>query len=207
MEILKYIQGVEERFLSKGNISLLICVASAKSLDQKIPCLLGLAIPSTTKIYNAHGKPVADNYNECALVSLDKNYDYMVTIEVDTFPQPDAITRLLKLIRNNPKSAVGAWYPKREHPRQGAHIILRNGVRECLEDDGLVHEVYTLAMGCSIFPVEMFFKIPPPWFVTTPTLTQDSFFSQVARERGYKLLVDTSIKCKHIDPVTREVFI
>lgn len=52
----------------------------------------------------------------------------------------------------------------------------------------------------------MFTKISYPWFKTTPNMTQDSFFSQLAREAGYKLLVDTNIKCKHIDRSTGKVY-
>jgi len=38
-----------------------------------------------------------------------------------------------------------------------------------------------------------------PWFVTTTHLSQDSFFSQKAREAGWKLLCDTGIRCRHVD--------
>ena len=202
-----YARGVEARFLAEGNIKLLVCVASAEKMDKGIPCLANLKVPGPPpRIHNAFGKPVADNYNECATIARDEGYDFMITVEVDTFPQPDALIRLLKLARENQDCAVGAWYPKKEAPRQGVHIVIRNGVREFLEDDGQVHEVYTLAMGCSIFPVSMFIKIPQPWFVTTKALSQDSFFSQVAREYGYKLLVDTSVKCKHVDLKTNTIF-
>src|SRR5205085_10998931 len=38
------------------------------------------------------------------------------------------------------------------------------------------------------------------------SLTQDSFFSQKARDAGYRLLCDTSVRSKHIDRNTGEVF-
>jgi len=45
-----------------------------------------------------------------------------------------------------------------------------------------------------------------PYFATTEHLTQDSFFSQKARDTGYQLLVDTAIRCKHVDVTTGEVY-
>ena len=81
-----------------------------------------------------------------------------------------------------------------------------NNKRGPLITDGEVHEVYTLPMGCSLYSMEVFYRIEQPWFETTECLTQDSFFSQKLRDAGYKLFCDTSIKCKHIDRVTSKVY-
>jgi hypothetical protein len=35
-------------------------------------------------------------------------------------------------------------------------------------------------------------------------LTQDAFFSQLVREAGYQLLVDTSLRIAHVDRTTGE---
>ena len=205
---LDHVREVEQRYLAEGNIKILICVPSAEKLDKGIPCLDGLFIPATIqrKIYNAYGRQVADHYNLGAMEAVKDDADYLLSVETDTFPEPQAFVKLLELARKNPNCAVGAWYPKREAIRQGVHIVQEDGARKFLPDDGKVHECYTLAMGCSLFPVSMFLKIPQPWFVTTNLLSQDSFFSQLAREHGYKLLCDTKIRCRHVDPITKEVF-
>jgi len=75
-----------------------------------------------------------------------------------------------------------------------------------MEPDGLVKEAYTLPMGCTLINSRVFSRLTFPYFATTDCLTQDSFFSQLAREAGFKLYCDTSIRCKHIDRGTGEVF-
>jgi hypothetical protein len=72
--------------------------------------------------------------------------------------------------------------------------------------DGQVHEVYTIPQGTTLFPASVFLATSHPYFVTTENLTQDSFFSQKAREAGYRLLVDTAIKCKHVNVKTGKVY-
>jgi hypothetical protein len=201
-------RDVEKRFLETGQIKILIAVPTEFKAEKGLPCIDGVTIPNGAqiKIYNSWGRPVDDSYNHIVQVALEDKADYIITVEDDTFPPPDAFVRLLELARENPNCAIGGWYPKKEKAREGVHIIVKNGKRQAMKDDGKIQEAYTLSMGCSIYPIEMFLKIPYPWFKTTANLSQDSFFSQLAREAGYKLLVDTSLKCKHIDRVTKKVF-
>ncbi|MDP3989044.1 MAG: glycosyltransferase [bacterium] len=205
---LDVVRDVEERYLDGGKSRILLAVATQYKAEEGLPCIEGLEMPngSEIKIYNSWGRPVDDNYNHIVKTALEDRADYIITVEDDTFPPPDALVRLMEVMRKNPKAAVGAWYPKKEKSRQGVHIIVKNGKRQFMKDNGKVQEAYTMAMGCSIYPIELFMKIPYPWFKTTVNLSQDSFFSQLVREAGYKLLVDTSVKCKHVDRETGEVF-
>lgn len=202
------VSDVESKYLSQGNVKMMIAVATEKKAINGLPCLEGLEFPAgvQVKVFNSFDRPVDENYNNIVQEAINDKADYLVTVEDDTFPQPDAIVKLYELLKQNPMSAVGAWYPKKEESRQGVHIILKDGERTQLKADGGIHEVYTMAMGCSIYPVKMFTEIPYPWFKTTAILSQDSFFSQLAREKGYKLLVDTSVKCKHICRITGKIF-
>jgi SAM-dependent methyltransferase len=101
----------------------------------------------------------------------------------------------------------GAWYPKRSEVYEGVPIIIgADGKRTHLDADGQVHECYTLPQGCTLIPTEVFLQTTYPYFVTTEHLTQDSFFSQLARDAGWKLLCDTSIRCRHVDRVTGKVY-
>ncbi|CAB4135164.1 hypothetical protein UFOVP276_120 [uncultured Caudovirales phage] len=199
---------VEQRYLAEGKCRILIGIPSEKKLEDGAKCIEGLVYPAgaEVKLFNNYGNPVAAAYNFIAQEALNDDADLLITIEDDTFPQPDALVRLVDFVRKNPRTAIGAWYPKREEYRQGVHIIVGKNERGPLHDDGEIHEVYTLAMGCSVYPVQMFREIQRPWFKTSPQLTQDSYFSQLAREAGWKLLVDTSIKCRHIDRDTGKVY-
>jgi hypothetical protein len=202
---------IERRYLAQGKLRILIGVPTEKKAAI-LSCLEGLSLPNGAeiKIFNCYGNPVADAYNFIAREALNDDADLLVTVEDDTFPQPDAIVRLVKLVLDERakgnRCAAGAWYPKREECRQGVHIIVGERERGPLSDADGLHEVYTLAMGCSVYPVQMFREIQSPWFKTTTQLSQDSYFSQLARDAGWKLLVDTSIRCKHVDRVTGRVY-
>lgn len=187
---------------------MLLVVATQEQAVDGLPCLDGLELPNNYqfKILNVHGRTIDDAYDYAVQEAIKDDADFMLTVEDDTFPQADAIVRLMQYAVNDPMGVYGAWYPKRTKTRQGTSIVLKDGKREFLDDDGQMHEVYTIPMGCTVYPMSLFYKVPRPWFVTTNVMTQDSFLSQLAREAGYKLYVDTAIKCKHIDRKTREIF-
>lgn len=204
---------VEQRYLAQGKCRMLIGVPTAKKAmgpngQPCLPCIDRLAMPTGVewKLLNLYSRPIAEAYTLLVREALDTDADYLLTVEDDTFPPADALVRLLELVRARGKVAAGAFYVKREEPRQGVHIIVGERERGPLIDDGEIHEVYTLAMGCSLYPVQMFREISEPWFKTTTQLSQDSYFSQKARDAGWTLLCDTSIKCKHIDRITGHVY-
>lgn len=202
-------EAVAQRYLEVGNLRVLTVVPVEKDTEEDVPkCLNGVVIPTTImqRVLKIVGFKVDAAYNEAVHQALKDEADYLFTVEDDTFPPADAFIRLLELCEKNPKSACGGWYPKRSEIRAGAPIILQDGVRRSLDEDGTIHECYSLPMGCSLFPVAVFRETKYPWFRTTDNLTQDSFFSQLAREAGWKLLCDTSIRCRHIDRVTGKVY-
>ncbi len=203
---LESISQTEKRYLSVGDRKVLIAVPTREKVI-KLDCLNSLVIPSgvQVKYFNIWGRSVADAYNEAALTAINDKADFILTVEDDTFPCPDAFPKLLAMWV--PKTIVGAWYPKKHEFREGTAIILKDGCRTALMDTGGIEECYTIPMGCTLIPVSIFSEMSPPYFATTDHLTQDSFFSQKARELGYKLLVDTTIKCGHLDVNTGKMYV
>ena len=203
-----HVRSTEQKFLEIGNIKLLICVPTEFKAEKGLPCIEGLNIPTTiqVKFLNVHGRKVAEAYNYAVNEALHDGADFVLTVEDDTFPPKDAFVKLLEHCQENPKTIWGGWYLKKQEPPTGVPIVIRNGKRDFLDSDGQCHECYTLPMGCTLFPTQVFLQIPQPWFVTTDCLTQDSFFSQLARDAGWKLMCDTSIKCRHMDRVNGKVY-
>ena len=210
-------RDVENRYLEWWKQRMMIAVPTefkAIKINEKweeeafLPCIEWLEYPTWVEIktFNCFWRKVADAYNEIIRVAIEDKCDYICTIEDDTFPQPDAIVKLLELLRNNKKSCVWAYYVKKEVSKQWVHIVIKDWVRWQMIADWTVQEAYTMAMWCSIYPIEAFMQISYPWCITTAHLSQDSFLSQLLREHWYKLLVDTNIKCKHIDRITWKVF-
>lgn len=193
---------VQQRYLAQGNRRLLVVFPTEEQFDKAThpltPHLNALIFPGTIehKVQNIYGMPVDDAYNQAALRAMGEGCDYLLTIEDDTFPPPDGLIKLLA----HDLDVVGGWYLKRQEVREGVPIVIREGKRQTLDDpDGSLVECYTLPQGFTLFKVEIFRKIPFPFFKTTPHLSQDSYFSQLAREAGYKLWCDTSVRCIHRD--------
>jgi hypothetical protein len=206
---LDHVRDVERRALAVGDIKVLIAVATEKKAVDGLPCLKDVEIPSgvQVKIYNVWGKQVADAYNDAARTALEDGADFLFTVEDDTFPPADALHKLLAHCRTDAVDAIGGWYPKRQATPEGAPIIIgKDGKRTALVADGAVHEVFAMPMGCTLIRTNLFLKTDFPWFATTEHLTQDTFFSQKLRDVGVRPLIDTSIRCKHVDRVTNEVF-
>src|SRR6185437_2935189 len=104
-------------------------------------CLNNIEIPSGMQIkkYNVFGKPVDEAYNHEAMVAIQDEADFMLTVEDDTFPPPDAFIRLWNLYKESKaKTIVGAWYPKRQESKEGTPIVIKNGKREALAADGKI---------------------------------------------------------------------
>ena len=205
---LDHVRSVDQKYLEVADCKIMIVVPTELKAEKGLPCLEGLITPSgcQVKYLNVFGRKVADAYNYAALEFLKDGAHFMVTVEDDTFPPPDALVKLLDYVRKNPKTCWGGWYLKKQAAREGTPIVVKDGRRAPLDSDGQVHEVYTLPMGCSIYPAEVFLQTSHPWFATTEHLTQDSFFSQLARDAGWRLICDTSIKCRHVDRVTGEAY-
>lgn len=210
---LNHVREIERRFLETGDVKVLVAIPTLIPRETVetggLDCLQGWSIPGTIqrKIFVVTDRPVDDAYNEAARQALQDGADFLLCVEDDVRAPADAFTRLWSLYeQQGPKAVVGAWYPMRKEPRTGTPIVVQDGRRTHLDDDGAVHEVYAIPQGFTLIPTRVFLEVEQPWFQTTTHLTQDSFFSQAAREAGYRLLVDTSTRCRHIDRETGRVY-
>lgn len=214
-----YVQDVQQRFLEAGKLRVLVAVPTLIPRDtiqrDGLRCLDGWMIPETIerRLYVVQGKSIDDAYTDAAQTALNDGADFLLCVEDDHVIPAGSFEKLWSVYQQcGPRSIVGAWYPQRKEPRTGAPIVLAGGadsanrVRDYLLDNGDVCEVFSIPQGFTLIPTTIFRELPQPWFVTTGNLTQDSFFSQIAREAGYKLLVDTSCRIRHVDRETGRVY-
>lgn len=202
---LDHIREVEKKYLEVGDVKVLIVVPTREKAES-LPVLEKLAIPSGVQIkyLNVFGRSTADAYNDAIQTALNDGADFLLTVEDDTFPPDDGFFKLLQRYREigDPKVVLGGYYVKKQENREGVHIQIVGGKRQALtlsNKDVGVYEVYTIAQGFTLFPMECFLQTEYPWTVTTAHLTQDSFLSQKLRDKGFKLLVDGDIRCRHLD--------
>jgi hypothetical protein len=202
---------VQQRYLETGKQRMLIVTLTASATQpETVPVLdRPYNIPTTIerRRHCIHGMTIDRGYTEAVLQAIREGATHLMCIEDDTFPPLDAIERLLA----HDKDIICGWYPKRQPgPRVGVPIVLENGKRKTLDNPDATNdlvELYTIPMGCTLIKTKVFQHIDMPWFVTTGQLTQDSFFSQKAREAGYTLWCDTSIRCEHRDRETGIVYV
>lgn len=202
--------SVEQRYLETGKRRVLIVSLSANTEQPaSVPVLeRAYSIPTVVerRYHCIYGMTIDRGYTEAVMMAFREGATHLMCIEDDTFPPLDTIEKLLA----HDKDVVCGWYPKRQPgSRVGVPILLQDD-RRCTLDDpdnytGLV-KLYTAPMGCTLFKTNIFERVEMPWFVTTGQLTQDSFFSQKAREAGIELWCDTSIQCEHIDRETGVVY-
>lgn len=155
---------------------------------------------------------VGDAYNAAVEMILREDWKYMLTVEADNLPPKDGLLRLYESI--DKFDVVGGlyWmkgeggtphiYGKPEEPGTfQPQVPLENTVQPC----------NMLGMGFTLFNMDIFRKLPKPWFKTADAetggeFTQDGYFFQQAGKEGFKFAVDTRVKVGHIDFKTRKIW-
>jgi hypothetical protein len=154
-------------------------------------------------------------------------WKYILTLESDNIQPPDAHIRLLESIEEFGLDAVsGLYFTKGEINMPMAYgdpdKYRQTGVLDFPPLDiaralagGKVVEVNGIAMGCSLYRMDLFRQIEAPWFVTVADIvegkgvqgfTQDLYFCEKAKRAGKRFGVDTRVKVGHLDLNTGIVY-
>lgn len=150
-------------------------------------------------------------------------YKFILTLEDDNVPPPDAHLKLLESIEFGPFDAVsGLYYTKgdlnmpmaygdpKEFVKNGVMDFKPRNIAKALET-GNIMEVNGIGMGCALWRMDLFREMPPPWFVTVQEyipfqgmrcLTQDLEFCERLRKEGKRVAVDMRVCVGHVDPRT-----
>lgn len=156
-------------------------------------------------------------------------WKYVLTLEDDNLPQPDAHIRLLESIAWGDYDAVsGIYFTKGDfnmpmaygdpdhYARTGELEFRPRDIREALQR-GSVMPVNGIAMGCALWKLDLFRRIPKPWFETvnewTPEkggqcATQDLNLCAKARRANppARFSVDFRVRVAHLDVATGVVY-
>lgn len=154
-------------------------------------------------------------------------WDYIMTVEDDNLIPPDAHIRLLESIGDY-DAVSGIYFTKGDFNAPMAYgdpaTYRSTGVLEFTPfaperigaalQQGSTLEVNGIAMGCALWKMDLFRRIPPPWFVTVSDVidgvpkayTQDLSFCEKAVRSGARFAVDFRVKVGHLDVRTGEVF-
>lgn len=173
------------------------------------------------------GMEVGAAYNSAIQNILEhpdlSKWKFVLTLEEDNLPPPDGLLQLVERLDDGPVQkgglvAVGGLYFTKGPGGQPMCYGRPNGVvsfEPFLPDHEGLHPCNGLGMGFTLFKLDLFRKLDPPWFVTeqrydphsgVKAMTQDLYFFQRVREAGYRVACDASVKVGHLDPQTGVVW-
>jgi hypothetical protein len=190
----------------------------------------------------ARGYEVGEAYNALIANVIDhpqlKTWRYVLTLEDDNLPPPDAHMKLLEAMEEHPEfDAISGLY----HTKDAAQTPMAYGDPEdfkrtgktlhfpidksILDPRGGPVEVLGIPMGCTIWKMDLFRQVPPPWFMTLSDkilvggtlvdhdkltneqaadakrcMTQDLSFCEIAvKMYGKRFAVLPSVRVGHLD--------
>jgi hypothetical protein len=154
-------------------------------------------------------------------------WKYVLTLEDDNLVPPDAHVRLMESIEWGKFDAVAGLYFTKgdinmpmaygdpaEFARTGVLDFRPRDVRAAIQQ-GTIMPVNGVAMGCTLYRMDLFRDIPAPWFVTLADVvdgkgpvafTQDLYFCERAVRAGKRFAVDMRVHVGHLDTSTSIVY-
>lgn len=221
-EVIEHLRGTTYR-----DVSTIVLVPTRGMIHQRCANAIHHVIsPMNAKrsIMYCEGDEVGHAYNrmiEFVLAHPEvSKWRYVLTIEDDNIPPADAHVRLIESIEAGPFDAVGGLYFTKgeggmpmcygdptEYARTGVLDFRPRDVRAAVQHGHIV-ECNGIAMGCTLYRMDLFRELPPPWFVTVADvipnqgaacMTQDLYFCEAARRKGKRFAVDCRVKVGHLD--------
>lgn len=150
---------------------------------------------------SVEGSGIAENYERMVLKYLEDeavHWTHFLSVEDDMGFAPDVLHMLAK----HKLPIVGANYSTNKGPRQRFTAAGLNGPCVTNEETIGVEEVSLLPQGLTLVAREVYEALPHPWFLmgyskeSGKYVYQDYYFSQIARDAGFKLFVDHDVSKK-----------
>lgn len=161
--------------------------------------------PDFTLIHADNG-PIDTLRNDIVEKALDVGATSLIMMDTDMIYHPQTITRLL----SHKLPVVGALCFRRYPPFDSIMLKAKEideqtrGYESIDEwEDGALVEVDATGAGCLMFDMEVFKKLPYPWFrfqkqANGGVIGEDIGFCQDLRAAGYRIFVDTSVPSEHL---------
>lgn len=156
------------------------------------------------------GMPFDHARNVACMRALEVGASHIFFLDSDVIPPRDAILRLI----NHNQPIISGLYTRRSPPA-AIPVMIKNGAWVTQYKPGSIVEVDLVGAGCLLIKREVLETFPPQreghhWFdwkvnyqggkLYPPgeCMSEDFTFCINARKMGYKILVDTSIMCRHV---------
>lgn len=210
--------------------TIIVCPTLGMIPTTVVSCWLAMTPPLNSGrafVFTENGE-VGDAYERAVAQILTGSwgdFNYLMTVEADNMLPRNAHIDLVKAMESGDWDVMAALYYSKGTPSEPMVFGHPNGadptnldltrdfqrfdVTEA-EKAGAVVEVNGVPMGCTLFKMDLFRELDPPWFVTVAdkgiVQTQDLYFSNRLRKAGKKLGVHCGVRVGHLDVKTREVY-
>ena len=150
-----------------------------------------------------HGGFVAENRAKIVGVAQMMLASHLFFVDHDVVFSADTLPRLLA----HDKGIVGCMYNYRKLPLQTTTKFFNEKGETVNEIDKIPDELFEVAafgMGCSLIKMSVFTSLEKPYFPMEQNeegdrvLSEDVGFYEKARDKGYKVYCDPTIKIGHI---------
>lgn len=146
-----------------------------------------------------NGEMIGEWRNRVVKDALSIGCTHLFFVDDDIVVDPGALQKLYLLDLD----VVGGWYCKKTPiPESASMITMPNSESHQpvpFNSTGIIEIDWSLTAGLTLIKMDVFKKMPYPWYMTIPQGTEDTFFSARLREMGIKSYMDTSIKADHVD--------
>jgi FkbM family methyltransferase len=193
---------------------ILIGIPTAKYIESEcFKSIYDLDVPEgyETTFQFFFGYNVDQVRNLIAQWALD--FDYLFSVDSDIILPKDALAKLL----SHDKDVVCGIYLQRIHGVENVEVYGHNGMGgigriplgAIAAPD--LYEIAACGMGCTLVKSEVFRKIGYPQFVYhsaldhRQTYSEDVDFCEKARKVGYRIWVDSSVRCDHTGAYTFKI--
>jgi len=159
---------------------------------------------------------------DCALArikmceaAIEYGAEWLLMVDSDTVPPTDALANMLEhdadvvigyyQWKNRPPGETCVWKLGNWTTRWTAselHALEARGTDSAIVQGG--------GMGCALVRTSILHRLPRPWFrwVVTPEgaeTGEDVYFSNLCRQNGVNIRVDTRVACKHVYATAHEL--
>lgn len=176
-----------------------------------------------------HGQQVDVARNELAINSVKMGSEYTFFVDNDIILPQNALVKMLEIMEEDENHEIGAvtgdYLLKGKGAPHSAFLQLdeRGMVTELNRIKDLPEQIdsnWLIGLGCCLIRTEVFRQIRYPWFQCFSRshaakgvyegeeggVNEDSFFSELAFENGYKIKILRDLKCIHVDYENRKLF-
>ena len=138
--------------------------------------------------------------NQLAKLAIESDYDYIAFIDDDVIVPSDMFDKFFAADCD----IIAGWTIIRGYPYENMffeftadHNLTTNKDQT---RDGKIVDVAAIGFSTALIKVDLLRKVPPPWFVTGPTNTEDIYFCLKAKQYvpDVTIKVDKSIETMHI---------